>query len=85
VVRPCACSVLSGGPHAAASGGILRWKSAKWPLAVVAKQPDLTEEIAAMRKRCIAACRTGDVTFKKDSLRRGTTLASRAHAPRCWR
>jgi hypothetical protein len=73
-----------GGPHAAASGGILRWKSAKWPLAVVA-QPDLTEEIAAMRKRCIAACRTGvwqafarhDVTFKKDSLRRGTTLASR--------
>jgi hypothetical protein len=38
-----------------------------------------------MRKRCIAACRTGvwqvfarhDVTFKKDSLRRGTTLASR--------
>jgi hypothetical protein len=46
---------------------------AKWALAVVAEHPDLTlEEIAAMHKRRIAACRTGvwqlfarnHVTFK---------------------
>jgi hypothetical protein len=60
---------------------------AKWPLAVVAEQPDLTLEeiVAAMGKRRIAGSRTGvwqlfarhAVTFKIDSLRRGTTLAGR--------
>jgi transposase len=69
---------------------------AKWPLAVVAEQPDLTLEeiVAAMQKRRIAGSRTGvwqlfarhDVTFKKDSLRAAEQLwPDVAHARRCWR
>jgi hypothetical protein len=89
--------VPAGGPPAATSGGILRWNSArKWPLAVVAEQPDLTLEeiVAAMRKRRIASSRTGvwqlfarhDVTFKENSLRAAEQLCPDvAHAPRRWR
>jgi hypothetical protein len=73
-------------------GGLLprRWwhppleERAKWPLAVVAEQPDLTLEeiVAAMQKRRTAGSRTGvwqlfarhDVTFKKDNLRAAEQL-----------
>jgi hypothetical protein len=68
--------VPAGGPPAAASGSILRWKSARnglWPWSP-SSPISLEEIVAAMRKWRIAACRTGawllfarhDVSFKKD-------------------
>ena len=62
-------------------------KHAKWLLAMVAEQPDLTldEIVAAMRKRRVPGSRTAvwrffarhDLTFKKKPARRGATTAGR--------
>jgi transposase len=62
-------------------------KHAKWLLALVAEQPDLTldEIVAAMRKRRIPGSRTAvwrffarhDLTFKKKPARRRATTAGR--------
>jgi hypothetical protein len=62
---------------------------AKWPLAVVAEQPDLTLEeiVAAMQKRRTAGSRTGVWQLLLDMMlpSKKITCAPRNNSGRTWR